>query len=111
MMGRNDFPVEWRGCQRFMSRSENTSFDQFSIDPDIARAWTLPARLYFDPEIYQGERQIFHRTWQVVGHREQLVKPGDYFTVELAGEPLLLVRDQNCEARGFYTVCRHRSGP
>jgi choline monooxygenase len=95
-----------------MSHSENASFDQFSIDANIARAWTLPARLYFDPETYQWERRkIFHRTWQVVGHRDQLANPGDYFTVELAGEPLLLGRDQNDEARGFYNVCRHRAGP
>jgi len=95
-----------------MSSSRNTAFDKALIDPEIARAWTLPARLYLDPETYQHERQkIFHRTWQVVGHCDQLAKPGDYFTVELAGEPLLLVRDHNLEARGFYNVCRHRAGP
>ena len=92
--------------------SFESSFDQFTIDPEIARAWTLPARFYVDPEAYQHEREnIFHRTWQVVGHRDQLAKPGDYFTVELAGEPLLLVRDHNREARAFYNVCRHRAGP
>ena len=90
---------------------ENT-FDQSLIDPEIARAWTLPARLYVDPEAYRYEREkIFHRTWQVAGHRDQLAKPGDYFTAELAGEPLLLVRDHGGEARGFYNVCRHRAGP
>jgi len=111
-MGKKRLSRRMAWLPEIMSRSENTSFDQFSIDPDIARAWTLPARLYFDPEIYQCERQkIFHRTWQVVGHHDQLAKAGDYFTLELAGEPLLLVRDQNCEARGFYNVCRHRAGP
>ena len=95
-----------------MMSSGKTVLDSFSIDPEIARAWTLPARHYFDPETYQSEREkIFHRTWQVVGHRDQLVKARDYFTIELAGEPLLLVRDQNGEVRGFYNVCRHRAGP
>jgi choline monooxygenase len=95
-----------------MAPSEKTMLDPSSIDPEIARAWTLPARHYFDPETYQQEREkIFHRTWQVVGHRDQLATAGDYFTVELAGEPLLLVRDQNGEVRGFYNVCRHRAGP
>jgi choline monooxygenase len=95
-----------------MPPAEHTSFDQVTIDADIARAWTLPARLYFEPGVYQQERErIFHRTWQVAGHCDQLAKPGDYFTLELAGEPLLLVRDQNGEARGFYNVCRHRAGP
>ena len=92
--------------------SENRLFAEFSIDPEIARAWTLPARLYFNPEVLQYEREkVFHRTWQVVGHRDQLAKSGDYFSVELAGEPLLLVRGQSHEALGFYNVCRHRAGP
>ena len=94
-----------------MQPSENNLFSSL-IDPDMARAWTLPADFYFNSETYQQERErIFHRTWQVVGHRDQLAEPGDYFTTELAGEPLLLVRDQDGETRGFYNVCRHRAGP
>jgi phenylpropionate dioxygenase-like ring-hydroxylating dioxygenase large terminal subunit len=83
-----------------------------SIDPNIARAWTLPARLYFDPATFVEEREkIFARTWQVVGHALQVAKPGDYFTTEVAGEPLLFVRDNAGEVHGFYNVCRHRAGP
>ena len=47
----------------------------------------------------------------MVGHRAQLPKPGDFFTTELLGEPLLLVRGAQGELRGFYNVCRHRAGP
>ncbi len=82
------------------------------IDPDIARAWTLPAELYFDPTVADREKaQIFSRTWQVVGHRDQAAQPGDYFTTELVGEPLLLVRGADARLRAFYNVCRHRAGP
>ena len=82
------------------------------IDADIARAWTLPASLYFDPAVSAEERtKIFSRTWQVVGHSSQVATPGDYFTTELAGEPLLLVRGADNQLRGFYNVCRHRAGP
>ena len=41
----------------------------------------------------------------------QVAKPGDYFTTELAGEPLLFVRGTDEKLRGFYNVCRHRAGP
>ncbi len=82
------------------------------IDPDISRAWSIPARFYTNAGVYGQERErIFARTWQVVGHREQLLKPGDFFTAELYGEPLLLVRGAQRELRGFYNVCRHRAGP
>jgi hypothetical protein len=51
------------------------------IDADIANAWSLPASFYIDPAVAQTENdRIFARTWQVVGHRDQLTKPGDYFT-------------------------------
>ncbi len=82
------------------------------IDADLSRAWSIPAPYYTRSEILALEREkIFSRTWQVVGHRHQVVKPGDYFTGELAGEPLLIVRGANGELRGFYNVCRHRAGP
>lgn len=84
----------------------------FKIDAQIEHAWSLPASLYCDPSILaQEQRQIFSRTWQVVGHRDQLANPGDFFTTELVAEPLLLVRGANRELRGFYNVCRHRAGP
>jgi choline monooxygenase len=86
--------------------------DTFEIAADIAQAWSLPAAYYTHPDIFTLEKErIFSRTWQVIGHRDQLAKPGDYFTTELAGEPLLLVRGDQGELRGFYNVCRHRAGP
>ena len=86
--------------------------DSLSIDPDIASAWSLPSRFYIDPAVLVEEKEkIFRRTWQVVGHRDQVAKPGDYFTADLLGEPLLLVRGPKGELRGFYNVCRHRAGP
>jgi choline monooxygenase len=86
--------------------------DIVAVDSDIARAWTLPSYLYTDSDTFAAEKErIFARTWQVVGHRDQAANPGDYFTTELVGEPLLIVRDGGGKLRGFYNVCRHRAGP
>ncbi len=82
------------------------------IDDDIARAWTLPSSLYTEDGAFVAEKiAIFSRTWQVVGHRDQIKNPGDYFTTDLVDEPLLLVRGNDGRVRGFYNVCRHRAGP
>jgi phenylpropionate dioxygenase-like ring-hydroxylating dioxygenase large terminal subunit len=82
------------------------------IDSDISLAWSIPAPFYTDPEVSAQENErIFARRWQVAGRREQLAKPGDFFTTELLGEPLLLVRGAQGELRGFHNVCRHRAGP
>jgi choline monooxygenase len=88
------------------------SKDNISIDADVARAWTLPSSLYTDAAVFAAEKErIFARSWQVVGHRDQVAKAGDYFTTELVGEPLLIVRGGDEKLRGFYNVCRHRAGP
>jgi choline monooxygenase len=86
--------------------------ESLQIDSDISRAWTLPSHLYTEPAVFAAEKErIFARSWQVVGHRDQAAKPGDYFTIELMGEPLLIVRGTDGKLRGFYNVCRHRAGP
>ncbi len=90
----------------------NISRDLFQVEAEIARAWTLPARLYTDAEIFAAEKaKIFSRTWQVVGHASQVANCGDYFTTELMDEPLVFVRGGDGKLRGFYNVCRHRAGP
>ena len=86
--------------------------DNLHIDADIARAWSVPSKFYIDPEVFALERErIFGRSWQLVGHSDQLRNAGDFFTADLQGEPLLLVRGAKGELRGFYNVCRHRAGP
>jgi len=82
------------------------------IDRDISRAWSLPASFYTDAGVFAVEKdKIFARAWQVAGHRDQVASPGDFFTLELQGEPLLLVRGAAGQLHGFYNVCRHRAGP
>jgi choline monooxygenase len=84
---------------------------QLQSDSPIARASTLPASLYFSPETFEEEKlKIFGSSWQVVGHAHQAARPGDYFTFDLIGEPLVIVRGDDGVLRAFYNVCRHRAG-
>ncbi|HTS35933.1 MAG TPA: aromatic ring-hydroxylating dioxygenase subunit alpha [Candidatus Solibacter sp.] len=86
--------------------------DLWQVDSEISRAWTLDASFYTSAEVSGIEKErIFSRTWQVVGHSSLVARPGDYFTTELIGEPLVLVRGLDGALRGFYNVCRHRAGP
>lgn len=82
------------------------------IQPDVARAFTLPSQYYFDPAFEAAEKEkIFSRTWQIVGHTSQLPKPGSFFTTTLVGEPLLITHNSSGQVKGFYNVCKHRAGP
>jgi choline monooxygenase len=77
----------------------------------LERASTIPADWYFDPGHHRRELdRIFARTWQQVALVSQVARPGDYVTLELAGEPLVIVRGRDGAIRAFYNVCRHRAG-
>jgi len=84
---------------------------QMDPDRDIARASTLAASRYFTQEAFEEEKnRIFSSTWQLAGHAHQVANPGDYFTFDVIGEPLLAVRGDDGILRAFYNVCRHRAG-
>lgn len=72
-------------------------------------AMTLPASWYVSPEVFERERrQVFGREWLCVGREESIEHTGDFFTVERAGENLIVTRDGDGCVRAFYNVCRHR---
>jgi choline monooxygenase len=82
------------------------------FDPNVTleRARTIPSAWYFDPEIYAAEcRTVFGDSWQAIGRVDQVAGLGCYFTADLAGEPILVVRDEEGVLRAFYNVCRHRA--
>ena len=84
---------------------------KFEVDPRIERAWTVASRFYMDPSVFAAEKKnIFYRTWQLVGMTRQVATPGSYFTAEVAGEPILVCRNSGGELRAFFNVCRHRAG-
>jgi choline monooxygenase len=82
------------------------------IDPRLENASTLPSHFYFDAEVLREEqRNVFGRTWQLVGRAEQVAEPGQYFTAVVGEEPVLVVRGSDRLLRAMSNVCRHRAGP
>lgn len=74
-----------------------------------AEARTLSQRYFVSPDVFAEERaKIFARQWVCVGHQSHLVHPGDFLLQEVAGESLILTRDQKARLRAFFNVCRHR---
>ena len=75
----------------------------------IADGRTIPFDWYSDPAVLRLERErIFRRTWQYAGRADQVAEPGAFFTCDLAGVPIVVVRDEDGGLRGFLNVCRHR---
>lgn len=87
--------------------------EPLSIHPDIARASTLPARVYSDPEIFRLMRErIFARSWQIVADADSVKVPGQVCpTTLLEGlldEPILVTRDHQDRLHCLSNVCTHR---
>src|SRR5476651_58935 len=78
----------------------------------LEKARTIPARWYTSTRQADLETSaVFGSTWQIVGRSEQVAKPGDYLTANVAGEPIIVVRGEEGTLRGFFNVCRHRAAP
>ncbi len=75
----------------------------------VAQARTLPAAVYTAPEILAIEQAgLFARTWLCVGREADIPGAGDFFTRELAGDSVIVVRGADGLVRAFFNVCRHR---
>jgi len=76
----------------------------------LERACTIPASWYTNTGIAVLEAEkVFRRTWQMVGRVDQVNAPGQFFTTEVAGEPIVVVCDHEGKLRAFCNVCRHHA--
>jgi choline monooxygenase len=83
-----------------------------SYDPalPLAKASTIPSSWYLDTEVCELERHtVFSHSWQVAARMDQVEKQGQYATVDIAGEPIVIVRGDDGALRGFFNVCRHHA--
>ena len=82
------------------------------LDRPHSRAWGMPAGFYSSPEFLAFEvEELFRKEWVCIGRVEEAAAPGDYWTVDLIGEPLMVVRGRDGRLRVLSNVCRHRGMP
>ncbi len=75
----------------------------------LAQASPLPWWCYVSPEWYARELDtIFRSEWLCVGRVDQVPNPGDFYTLTLIGQPLIVVRDKDQRVHVLSAVCRHR---
>lgn len=86
---------------------------KFFINPDIAKAETLPASFYRDSEVFEAIKdKIFLKSWHWIGHRD-LVETPQYIhpfvlLESFLTEPLLLTKDDSENIHCLSNVCTHR---
>lgn len=77
----------------------------------VADGFTLPSSWYTDRGVFRLEQErILRRSWHFVTHTGNLAEDGDVLPWEIAGVPIVLVRDGGA-IRGYVNICRHRAHP
>jgi phenylpropionate dioxygenase-like ring-hydroxylating dioxygenase large terminal subunit len=65
--------------------------------------------VYLSPELFALEQQqFFAHTWLYYGHTSQVPNAGDYLAQDLAGRPLVMVRQPDGGIRVLYNRCAHK---
>lgn len=82
------------------------------VSDRMETATSLPPAAFLDRAVFEAETdRIFRRQWMPVARVEQLAKAGDFLTLDLAGVPLVVSRDEKGSLHALSRVCRHRSMP
>lgn len=75
----------------------------------IASAASLPPEAYTSASIADVEtRAIFRKQWIGIGRADRVKAPGDFTTIDIAGIPVIVVRDSDGTLRAHANTCRHR---
>ena len=76
---------------------------------DIETCIALPPEVYASEAWFEFERRaVWDREWVCLGHIGQIPKVGDYFSITINDDPLLVLRDETGEVRVMTAVCQHR---
>jgi choline monooxygenase len=93
-----------------MRRTLAELVNMYNAGAPLEETYTIPAPWYLDARVELAEREhVFGRNWIAVGRLDQVAEEGQFFTVEIAGEPLVIVRGPDGVLRAFYNVCRHHA--
>lgn len=80
-----------------------------NVSVPFNQARAMPKSVYTSAEfLEQEQRHIFAHDWLCAGRAETLPNAGDYLTMQIAGEPVLVLRDRDGQVRAMSNVCRHR---
>ena len=80
-----------------------------NVGQPFERARAMPKSVYTSQEFLSAETEnIFKKEWFCVTRADALSEPGDYTTLELAGQPIMVVRDRDGKLRAQSNVCLHR---
>ena len=71
--------------------------------------YSLPQPFYVDADLYEADlAAVFETEWLFACNACEIPKPGDYLTMEIGRNSVIVLRDRDGSVRAFHNVCRHR---
>jgi len=78
-----------------------------ALPDELAEA--TPPQVYVSPEFLELELdEIFNHEWFCVGRVDEFVDPGNYRTMTIGRDPVIVLRDRGGVLRAMSNICRHR---
>ena len=73
------------------------------------KATPIPSAVNHSVKFYNHEQErIFNQEWICIGRCDEIPSAGDYLTHQIAGTPVLAVRQDSGNIMGFVNACAHR---
>ena len=86
------------------------NFDSSGTQRALAQANQALGAIYTSHEIFRREAEVyFKRDWLYVGRIEELAEAGDFMTLGIVGEPVVVSHDKQGVLHANYNMCAHRS--
>ena len=86
-----------------------TTLDSFA-NIDAQAGESLPGWVYYDPDFFRIEMaRVIRPSWQVVCHISDIAGAGDWHSLDLLGESIIVMRGEDEAVHAFHNVCRHRA--
>lgn len=80
-----------------------------NVSQPFPGARAMPPTVYTSQEFADLELgEVFGKEWVCVGRSSSIAGAGDYITYELAGQPVVVIRDKDGSLRAMSNVCLHR---
>lgn len=92
-----------------MADSLQQIINAYNPSAPLDHASTIPSSWYTDNRIFELEKETVFSQWHVSARVDQLSKPGDYVTTDIADEPIVVVRGNDNQIRAFFNACRHHA--
>ena len=69
-----------------------------------------PQPFYCDQRLFEIDMQeIFHKEWLIAGMTCEIPAKGNFLTLQIGKNPVLVIRGAEGQVHAFHNVCRHQA--